>query len=651
MASRLFALIIGIDQYKSGDIWNLTSCVDDALNIKRWLLSDLNVPRHQVCLLLDEKATKRTIEDKFVSHLVSNPAIQSGDAILIYFAGHGTSVAAPDGWCKNNALHTQILCPYDYDTKGKGGRVSGISDWSMHAMLHDLCQAKGDNITLLLDCCFSPARSRLNTLTRRCTRWTPTTKVTADDLYAGLWPGAQALKVPGHGQGFYQKTATTHVALLASSLGERAMEDKEGGRFTVALLEAKDSVQLHRTSCAELAAHLAIKEDSQHVVCVGQHRKRAMFGGAPFVSDSRFVPATPTEKNIRIDAGAIHGIVEGTVFSIHEHNYAGSLNPVLATLHAFEVHPTWCLARSKFPLHHMLDAGWARITHWNNKTPFRVHLKKTCSSFMQWWRLHRQLPSKKQEGSVGGFNVQRVKKASQADISVQAVDQHIAIEHHDNLLRHGRSSVVYAPVKDPTADLSAIDAAARFHLHLHRRNSLAPLRDHVSMKLYRLDRDSWEIHGQNHLVDGKATIAHDKETLFAVSLENKSGMDLWPYLFWMDAGGYNISSIYHPDPSVVLPPLPDGAQFLVGTGSAGSEALAFHLNEGETSNMGFLKLFISTVYVPMGIVEQGPSAGFGDVNHVPVTPAGSKPSSPIATEPVKELWDSLTATVTIVRCD
>ncbi|TFY79900.1 hypothetical protein EWM64_g4109 [Hericium alpestre] len=651
MASRLFSLIIGIDQYKSGDVWDLTSCVDDAMNIKRWLMNDLNVPRSHICLLLDEKASKRSIEDKFMSHLVSNPAIEPGDALLIYFAGHGSSVVAPDGWCNNDALHTQMLCTYDHGTKGKNCRVSGITDWSMHAMLANLCEAKGDNITLILDCCFSPARSRINTITRRSTRWTPTTKVTSDDLYAGLWPGALGRKLPHDGYGFYQKSPTTHVTLLACSQGERAMEDKEGGHFTVAFLKAKNSMPFHRTSYGQLASQLsAVQETTQHAVCVGRNWKRPIFGGAPFVSDARYVSAVRSEKHIRIDAGAIHGIVEGTVFSMHEHNYLGSLNPVLATLHAFEVHPTWCLARSKFPLQHVLDAGWARITQWNNKAPFRVHLKKTCSSFMQWWKLRSKLPSRSHVGqTIGGLSIQRVGRASQAHISVKPHDQHMSIERRDTIAENG-PPVIHVPTNDPSADARAIDAAARFHLHLHRKNSLGPLRDDVSMKLFRLDEDTWTTVGDDLLQDGKATVTHEKGAIFAVSLDNKSDVDLWPYLFWMDTNGYVISPVYHPHPFSLKPPLPGKSQLLIGTGTAGSEALSFHLDDGVAANTGFLKLFLSNTYVPMNIVEQGPSpvVNPAGANRDSVTQFGSE-ETVTPTHLVKEMWDSITSCVTIVR--
>jgi hypothetical protein len=42
----------------------------------------------------------------------------------------------------------------------------------------------------------------------------------------------------------------------------------------------------------------------------------------------------------------------------------------------------------------------------------------------------------------------------------------------------------------------------------------------------------------------------------------------------------------------------------VGYGSAGGEALEFSLADGVTADVGFMKLFVSTTYVDMTVLEQ-----------------------------------------------
>lgn len=45
-------------------------------------------------------------------------------------------------------------------------------------------------------------------------------------------------------------------------------------------------------------------------------------------------------------------------------------------------------------------------------------------------------------------------------------------------------------------------------------------------------------------------------------------------------------------------------QLAVGYGAAGADALAFSLDETVDSDFGFLKLFVSTVYIDLRVVEQ-----------------------------------------------
>ena len=648
MASSVFALIIGIDQYKSSKVWNLSSCVDDAFKLRRWLMNDLNVPRDHICMLIDGKATKGAIEDTFMSHLVNNPSIQTGDSIIIYFAGHGSSSIAPEGWHNGNPLHVEMLCPHDHGTRVRGGRVAGLTDWSVHAMLGELSEAKGDNITLILDCCFSPARNRSRASVRPNTRWTPSSaNLTSDDLYGGLWRGALGRKVTSEGHGFYQKAIGSHVTILACGQGEGAVEDKEGGRFTIAFLEAKDAKPFHRTSYDQLVGCLAIHGGGQHPVCLGENRNRILFGGTPFTPDTRYVEAVLSDRDVRIAAGAIHGVVEGTEFSMHEYNVHGALNPVLATLQVSAVYPTWCLSRVKSRSQIPIKEGWARVARWNNRTPFKIHLKRTCLSLKRWWDLRRKLPGRlQQESTPGGCCIIKVAKAKQAHISVRSCTKCLSIERHDTLISDNCPQTVTVETHKPLDDVKAIDAAANFHLHLHRQNSKVPLHERVAMGLHRLDSESWLPVEENLLEGGKATLVHDDSSVYAVSLHNGADVDLWPYLFWMDATGYAIRPVYLPDPAAVNPPLLRGAKMIIGTGIVGSEALAFALNDGEPYNSGFLKLFLSTAYAPMNLVEQGSPTSVPRTLLDVSPPAGA---GKLEATPSKDLWDTMLACVTVVR--
>ncbi|KAJ6590960.1 caspase domain-containing protein [Mycena vulgaris] len=376
-AIRVFGLIIGIDKYKSGAVWNLESCVDDAQKVQRWLRKDLKVPKDQICTLLDKHATKENIEKSFLRHLVHNENIQRGDAILLYFAGHGTTVTAPDGWFhKGSAGGTaEVLCSYDFRQR----EVVGIFDRSLQSMLEELAQAKGDNITVILDSCFAPLQSPSNIRDRRHTRWTPSDKVTSHDLLAGLWPAARTQEYP-RGVGFYNTANSAYTLLAACSPGEKAVEGKDGGKFTSAFLETARQTPLHSASYVSLLRQIRPKiGEGQRPLFAGINGKRPIFDAVPFLPDNNAYIQTDQvhdPKMLRIGLGAVHGVVEGTEFSVHEHNYRGSCNPPIAHVSVTDVYPTWSFGFTS----HSVPAGcWAQIKRWNNCGGFCARSMKSLS--------------------------------------------------------------------------------------------------------------------------------------------------------------------------------------------------------------------------------------------------------------------------------
>ncbi|THH28739.1 hypothetical protein EUX98_g5435 [Antrodiella citrinella] len=647
MATRLFALIVGIDKYKSGNIWDLETCVDDAHVMKRWLTHDLHVPRSQVSLLTNERATQRGIEESFMSHLVNNSTIERGDAILIYFAGHGSSIRAPRGWFEDGSKDVEVICPYDHDIKHSTGRVAGISDRSLHAMLKDLSDVKGNNITLILDCSFSAPTSRVALRERRHSRWTPTAKASPEDLHTGLWrnnlTGSPSQKPV---RGFARVGYDSHVVLAACGHGQSAIESKGGGNFTRALITAKDAHAIHRKTYVDLTNDIqAVLGEEQHPVCVGNHKQRILFQGLPFSPDARYI-STDSFGNgkLRVDAGAIHGVSEGTEFSLHDHNCRGSRNPSTASLVAVEVHPTWCLARSKSQGKSNFRGGWAQITRWNNRSPFRVHIRRSLFSLFRRCRLTREIPRTSPDGEQNrpGVNMLRVRTASQADISVKLQRREMIVERHDATVASNCRRIIKLSSEQTSTDLRILDAAAHFHLHLHRKNPQTPLLGLVTMALYRLDSSSWTRVSGNLLVDGRAEIVDDeKNSIYSVVLHNYSDVDLWPYLAYMDASGYGINMIYHPDSGASVPPLQKHSHLVIGSGSIDSEALSFTLANGAENGAGFLKLFVCSEFTPMTFIEQGPPTA------APISPTA--PSGRAGQSSRTELWDSIVACVTVVR--
>lgn len=608
MATHVFAVIIGIDTYKSGAVSNLRSCTKDAKKIGQWLINDLGVPMEHIRMLLDSKATKSNVEDAVMEHLVNNPDIEHGDAMFIYFAGHGSQLSAPVDWFedKKPGGFVDILCTYDHDTIDSSGRLVGISDRSMQALLHELAEVKGDNITFVLDCCFSPLRGRTKSRNGQQVRWTPTFKAVPDDLYQGLWTSARG-KPCTRGSGFCESQPKSHVLLAACEHGGNAMEGKAGGKFTSAFLKTAADIAFHRTSYVRLH-DLLIQETGgiQGPICNGLNKKKIFFDAVPFIADGQFVPAKLEDKAcLHIGAGAVHGITMGSDFTLHLHNYRGSKNPTLANVRVVETHPTWCVGEVQSTVVSLPTNTWARASRLNNLTPFKVKLKAAFTSFFQFLKLRRSLPTKTNNGrpSLWGLNVIRIDDKSQADISLKVDGQDVVIDRYDELLTPACRRTVKIERK---SGIEAINDAARFHLQLHSENLECPLFNLVKMELYSLDPLTWRRREPNLLIDGQATIHCDQSAIFTAVIRNKSSYDLWPYLFFMDANCYGITVLYHPDPTLSTAPLHKHSTLHVGSSKPGSEALSFALADRNLDS-GYLKLFLTSSPVPMNMIEQGPS--------------------------------------------
>lgn len=348
------------------------------------------MPKDQICTLLDKHATRENIEKSFLRHLVHNENIQRGDAIVIYFAGHGSTVPAPASWFHEGSVGgtAEVLCSYDFGQRG----VVGISDRSLQSMLEELSAAKGDNIAVILDSCFAPLQSPSNIRDRRHTRWTPSEKVTSEDLLTGLWPAADKQAYP-RGVGFRNTGNSAYTLLAACSPGEKAVEGKDGGKFTSAFLETARETPLHSASYVSLLKHIRPKiGEGQRPLFAGANAKRPVFDAVPFLPDQAYFQTDPVHdpKMLRIGLGAVHGVVEGTEFSVHVHNYRGSCNPPIAHVSVTDVYPTWSFS---YTSHSVPSGCWAQIKRWNNRGGFRIQSKRSFS------RLRR--PSRASIRSVG----------------------------------------------------------------------------------------------------------------------------------------------------------------------------------------------------------------------------------------------------------
>ncbi|KAK0457623.1 hypothetical protein IW261DRAFT_1601099 [Armillaria novae-zelandiae] len=179
-----------------------TGCVRDALTMQAYLKEDLRVPRDRIQLLLNPNPYCDTASDitafqvlynpmahilcnlypaplttsscspptrsniiRTLVNLSTNPKIQRGDRIIIFFSRHGSSYSCSSYFKDNIGGNGNIkaLCPMDRTSRYIPHRsiVPDISDREINVILKRICHAKGHRITVVLDCCHSGGGTRL----------------------------------------------------------------------------------------------------------------------------------------------------------------------------------------------------------------------------------------------------------------------------------------------------------------------------------------------------------------------------------------------------------------------------------------------------------------------------------------------------------
>lgn len=145
-APGIFALIVAIDKYQSEKHSDLIGCKRDGERFRDLFTGMLDVPPSHITFLENENATRDAIIQQFRSHFIYNPAIAKGDAMVFFFAGHGTQEDAPQDW-KSEGNKMESICPYDANTIGGDGReIYAIHDRTISGLIRSLASEKGDNM-------------------------------------------------------------------------------------------------------------------------------------------------------------------------------------------------------------------------------------------------------------------------------------------------------------------------------------------------------------------------------------------------------------------------------------------------------------------------------------------------------------------------
>lgn len=350
-ALPLYALLVGINHYRSPNVPDLGGCVNDVEAMAELLQTQFDVPPTQIATLLNEQATYDAVKSQFRQHLIepvrrlveqsSADQRAHAPAVLFHFSGHGSQAPdptgqEPDGFDETLVCHDSRL-PDIYDLK----------DWELGELLDELAQYT-DNITVILDCCHSGSGTRADAKlivhTRSCSRDLRPQQahrpLPATGTTSPIFRRSAAINGAADNQHHWARGRSTHVLLAACRDQEKALEyipplasdpssaeqsapstaQRRHGVLThylIPLLEKLDAQQppTYRELYEELR-HAVTHKYPQTPQCEGDWG-RLLFGGVRPDRDLWLSVVDQRAGLYWINGGLAHGLTEGMRFQVY----------------------------------------------------------------------------------------------------------------------------------------------------------------------------------------------------------------------------------------------------------------------------------------------------------------------------------------------
>ncbi|KJA26999.1 hypothetical protein HYPSUDRAFT_35516 [Hypholoma sublateritium FD-334 SS-4] len=623
----IFALIIGVDQYSCEDIPDLIGAVNDAKDMEDLLINDFNVPRSNVFVLHNKDATRQNILDSIQTHLLRNTCIEQGDAMIIFFAGHGNRVAAPEGWFSSDG-EIETICPHDESMKDRDDEpIPGIPDRTINDLTRRLAETKGNNITLIFDSCHCGGIARTGDIEddhpddlKYTPRSFPNPCPINNTVDSTIWgrnfePRGAFIKLPA---GFRHEDMASHVLLAACKPTQTAHETLAGnltrGYFSSQLIPKLRELCRRSVDISYLQLMNQVPSYRQQTPqCHGRNKECLLFTlGVPTKSKhycrlKPSIPAKPNDAFLEVDFGTMHGVVRGTEFLVVH----GPTREHIGKLIAKKV----CAKRSLLiypsdtPEFHIPEDAEARIWNWNSKA-FTLDVSTDAEDV---------------KNHILSLHIEHFLR-----IIDKNLDPHIFIsvdEDRKYKIERLPGFFLDTDIKGGKEGLTdtpsvALSAIGHFRYHLQRSqitNSSLSADTLIEMKLFQLK--SLAIVANNltvkNLFDTKyhANLQADDAEEYGLCIQNKSQSDLFVYIFYFDPADYSIQAWYLPPSHNVDPPLACNACMSLGYGANGGDPFSFCLDAGENAGTGFIKVFVSTKYVDMSSLAQ--LSPFGSSSQVP----------------------------------
>jgi pimeloyl-ACP methyl ester carboxylesterase len=624
--TRLFALLVGINTYQA--VNDLQGCVNDVEAMRVVLQNRYGVPDDHIRMLTDAQATRSGILQAFNEHLINNADIRRGDQMLFHYSGHGSQMPArpedyePDGF-------NETIVPHD----SRVGDVYDIEDKTLAALLDELASAKGDHVTVILDCCHSGSGTRApEDASGPRVRMVPADlRIPPPDLDADLRkPMTRNLRSTGltaWGGLPYVLLAGCRDNELSYEYAGR-LEDSVAQHGALTFFTLKTLQQLPEgATYIELYDRVAPLVNAQYPKqmpqCEGD-RNRVIFDGARVQRDPFISVLKIEDVNVTLGAGLVHGMHPGTrleIYPIEVRTTSQIHGDALATVEVTSVTATTARATVIGQPTRPLTAGDRAVIVEQSETGLRQTVRLDCVDD----DIHRAaLATLRAEilGPEDGKPASAYLRIEDdpgvpVDFFVVARERNVGIYSDSD-----RTSPLVEPIAitaehDGAGWFSkvrlALESIVRYRTVLGLSNDTgSALNGKVRLGLRRYVTDASGQHRAEDLPSGSTSqggelsVYIDPDTaadnLYVIDIYNDSDMRVYPTVFTLSPD-YSIKQLYPNDGQVDTFGVGGGEPFPIGLAKNTSQ-LQLSLPDGWDSCRDYIKAIVTTTPSDLSVLTQ-----------------------------------------------
>lgn len=613
-----FALIIGINNYSDASVPLLSGCVADAEAMRHFLTATLKVPDSQIRFLSDTNAKRADIIKAFLE-LQTDPRIKKNDPVLIFFAGHGAETKTPAGWHSGDVDNKiQMIIPQDYSTK-RTKQVHGIPDRTLGALINGIARAKGDNITVILDCCHSGSGTRKGSADEITVRGMTIAESPPSDIDHDLLTAEPATRGSSTAAGFARKGLESHVLLAACTQKEQAREQSGRGNFTKAILQTIEAIGADKLTYASLLERMD-KIPAQNPQCEGVNQKRILFDSKAPPPHRVCFPIAMKGSRYELQAGSAQGVTKGAEFTVYKDSASisdpNSLGVLIVQadfdIHVFSTFLTPKTPNAVIPLSKSSCALQSKAGEAEDLVILAPLDEKLLS-------LYEAIAKEMKEADPARRKIRFVKDGKEAKLGLSLNSSgRVAFDILDSRLTiYGINRMPHTVENKVKSIMPVLNAAAHFHWYLSREKKDALVDTSISFEIFKLSMgDEYDFSGnailepvgENLYQDSVIRLVSSEEDMYGFKVTNNSVRDLYLNAFYFDNSDFSISSCYQSPTSGQFksyPTLPQKGGFVtVGYGSGGVSPFAYTLEDGVDIDVGFLMLFITSNNIDLSMIPQ-----------------------------------------------